>query len=112
MPFVNPVTVQVVAKVVHTVAPLVNVTTYDRGVVFETAVQLSVTLLLATDAESPVGAEGFVGDGATSIGPLGAPLTVTAELAPAEFVATTEKTYVVPFVSPVTVHVFVAVVHV
>jgi hypothetical protein len=55
MPFVNPVTVQVVANVVHTVAPLEDVTTYVRGVVFETAVQLSVTLLLATDAERPVG---------------------------------------------------------
>ena len=105
-------TVQVVAAVVHTVAPLEEVTTYVNGVVLETADQLRVTVLLATNAERSVGAEGDVGVGATSIGPLGAPLTVTAELAPAELVATTEKTYVVPFVSPVTVHAFVAVVHV
>lgn len=58
MPFVNPVTVQVVANVVHTVAPLEDVTTYVRGVVFETAVQLRVTLLLATEAESVAGETG------------------------------------------------------
>ena len=51
-------TVQVVADVVHTVAPLEEVTTYVNGVVLETADQLRVTVLLATDAVSAVGETG------------------------------------------------------
>ena len=49
--------------------------------------------------------------GTTSIGPFGAPETDSDALAPAEFEATIEKTYDVPFTSPVTVHAPLVVVH-
>ena len=75
-------TVQVVANVVHTVAPLEDVTTYVRGVVFETAVQVSVTLLLATDAVRVAGEIG---------GPCGVTEVDDAPL-PLAFEATAEMT--------------------
>ena len=51
------------------------------------------------------------GGGTASIGPFGAPETDRGALAPAEFEATIEKTYDVPFASPVTVHAPLVVVH-
>ncbi len=50
-------------------------------------------------------------DGTTSIGPFGAPETDNGALEPAEFEATIEKTYDVPFTSPATVQAPVDVVH-
>jgi hypothetical protein len=50
--------VQVVADVVHTVEPFEEVTTYVRGVEFETADQLNVTALLATAAVITAGETG------------------------------------------------------
>ena len=86
----------------QTVEPFEDFTTYVTGRLLVTAPQLSVIDLLETFTVSSAGVTG----------PLGDPLTVTAALVPAELVATTEKTYVAPFVSPATVHVFVVVVHV
>ena len=87
-PFARPDTVHVVAVVVHTAVPFAFVTLYVTGRVLETADQFKVTDLLATLAETSVGVEGT---GETSTGPLGAPEIVTAVLAPAVLVATTEN---------------------
>ena len=54
----------------------------------DTADQFNVTDLLATLADTSVGVDGA---SETSIGPLGAPAIVTAALAPAVLVATTEN---------------------
>lgn len=71
------------------------------------AAHVNVTDLLATLADIATGADGMLRIGVVtgSIGPTGVPVIVNALLVPAEFEATIEKVYVVPFVSPVTVHV-------
>ena len=54
---------------------------------------------------------GGITTGAISTGPFGAPDTDRGELTPTEFEATIEKTYDVPFTSPVTVQAPLDVVH-
>ena len=108
IPFTRPDTVQVVAVVVQTAVPFEPETMYVTRRLLDTAAHDNVTVLLAIAA---VTSTGVVGIGTLSTGPLGEPVIVTAELAPAVFVATTENVYVVPFARPAIVHVSVIVVH-
>ena len=87
VPFVSPATTHVVEVVVHTIEFFESVTTYVTGKALVTAAHASVTDLLATVELTAVGTSGTTG----SIGPTGAPVIVSALLAPAVFDATIEN---------------------
>lgn len=99
VPFVNPLTTQLVADDVQVKLPGDEMTWYAviADPPFEGAVQLTVTWPLPTTPVTDVGAPGTVTGMTAALAAESAPV-------PAMFVASTTNVYDVPFVSPVTVH--------
>ena len=108
VPFVRPVTVQLVVAVVQVSDPGEDVTVYPviaLPPLLEGAVQETATWVDPNTPDTPVGAPGTVAGTTADDAEDAAP-------APALFVAATVNVYDVPFVRPVTVHEVVAVVQV